>query len=79
MIQAMLTGDTSTDIYIMMSDNPAYTSLLRRGYMASLNDSEELSAFAESVYPSIAKACRVNEDLYAVPLNGIASMYMAST
>ncbi len=74
-IQAMMTEDNSTDIYIVDSDGGIFSALLHRGFMAELSTSDQLTSYANSVYPGIADAGRTNDELYAIPLGFYAELY----
>ena len=72
-IQAMMSRDSSVDIYTVSSENALFSRLLARGYMAELGDSEELTAFVGGMYPMLQELVSANGELYAVPMEMYAS------
>lgn len=69
LIQAMMTQSSDTDIFVMYANNPVFGALLTRGYMAELDGSEALSAYAQSLYPVLSQLCTKDGALCAVPLD----------
>ena len=65
--QAMMSRDSSVDIYMLSVNTEAYDALYARGYMAVLNDPAIAEAVGE-MYPAIQEAIMLDGDIVAVPV-----------
>ena len=69
MLDELMTQTPDTDIYVTGGfDGGSYEAVLSRGYMAPLDGSEKLKAFAERVYPNLLKKLTHGGELVAVPV-----------
>lgn len=67
-VQAMMNRSSDVDIYCLSVDSAEYEAVYSRGYMAELTESEELSAFIDSLYPFAREACVKDGELLGVPV-----------
>lgn len=67
-VQAMMNRSADVDIYCLSVDSAEYEAVYSRGYMAELTESEELSAFIDSLYPFAREACVKDGELLGVPV-----------
>ena len=67
-VQAMMNRSSDVDIYCLSVDSAEYEAVYSRGYMAELTESEELSAFIDSIYPFAREACVKDGELLGVPV-----------
>ena len=67
-IQAMMSQDSSVDIYTISSENPLFSRLITRGFMAELGASQTLSSFVDEMYPFLQELGSANGELFAVPM-----------
>ena len=67
-VQAMMNRSSDVDIYCLSVDSAEYEAVYSRGYMAELTQSEELSAFIDSLYPFAREACVKDGELLGVPV-----------
>ena len=67
-VQAMMNRSPDVDIYCLSVDSAEYEAVYSRGYMAELTESEELSAFIDSLYPFAREACVKDGELLGVPV-----------
>ena len=50
--QAALSGDNSVDLFVLSAPG-CFAAMRKKGYIASLNGNETLTADAETLYPTI--------------------------
>ncbi len=67
-LQAMMSQDSTTDVYTLSMSSSAFSALFNRGYMTSLSGSEKLTTLVNSMYPAVSTAVRKDGELTAVPL-----------
>ena len=67
-IEAMMSRDSSVDIYMMSVSSEAYEALSSRGYMVELDNEEIVSAVGE-MYPAIQEVLMRDGAVVAIPLN----------
>ena len=67
-VQAMMNRSSDVDIYCLSVDSAEYEAVYSRGYMAELTESEEMSAFIDSLYPFAREACVKDGELLGVPV-----------
>ena len=67
-VQAMMNRSSDVDIYCLGVDSAGFEAVYTRGYMAELTESEELSAFIDSLYPFAREACVKDGELLGVPV-----------
>ena len=67
-VQAMMNRSSDVDIYCLGVDSAEYEAVYSRGYMAELTESEEISAFIDSLYPFAREACVKDGELLGVPV-----------
>ena len=72
-VQAMMNRSSDVDIYCLGVDSAEYEAVYSRGYMAELTESEELSAFIDSLYPFAREACVKDGELLGVPVEFYAN------
>lgn len=72
LIESMMNRDDSIDIYTLTSSTPTFEALYNRGYLMELDGNEKLSAFADSMYPSLRERLSSNGHLVALPLSAWA-------
>ncbi len=72
-VQAMMNRSSDVDIYCLSVDSAEYEAVYSRGYMAELTESEELSAFIDSLYPFAREACVKDGELLGVPVEFYAN------
>ena len=72
-VQAMMNRSADVDIYCLSVDSAEYEAVYSRGYMAELTESEELSAFIDSLYPFAREACVKDGELLGVPVEFYAN------
>ena len=72
-VQAMMNRSSDVDIYCLSVDSAEYEAVYSRGYMAELTESEELSAFIDSIYPFAREACVKDGELLGVPVEFYAN------
>ena len=72
-VQAMMNRSPDVDIYCLSVDSAEYEAVYSRGYMAELTQSEELSAFIDSLYPFAREACVKDGELLGVPVEFYAN------
>ena len=67
-IEAMMSRDSSTDIYMMSVASEAYDALYNRGFLVELQN-EELVSAGEGMYPAIREALMRDGDVVAIPVS----------
>ena len=72
-VQAMMNRSPDVDIYCLSVDSAEYEAVYSRGYMAELTESEEISAFIDSLYPFAREACVKDGELLGVPVEFYAN------
>lgn len=72
LVQSMMNRDSTVDIYVMDSTESVLQTLMSRGYMAELEDNEEISAAVKAMYPFIQDNCMKDGHVYMLPLNSYA-------
>ena len=72
-VQAMMNRSSDVDIYCLGVDSAEYEAVYSRGYMAELTESEEISAFIDSLYPFAREACVKDGELLGVPVEFYAN------
>ena len=72
-VQAMMNRSSDVDIYCLGVDSAEYEAVYSRGYMAELTESEELSAFIDSLYPFAREACVKDGELLGAPVEFYAN------
>lgn len=73
--QAMMNQSSSIDIYTTYVNNQDYAAVFDRGYMAELDSSETITAYVNSVYPSIQKMLVRDGHVVAVPVEMWSNCY----
>lgn len=64
--QAMMSRDTSVDVYMLSVNTEAFDALYERGYMAALDDAKIIEAVS-GMYPAIQEALKRDGEIVAVP------------
>ena len=72
LIESMMNRDDSIDVYTLSTSTSTYEALYNRGYLMELDGSEKLTAFADSMYPSLRERLSSNGHLVALPLSAYA-------
>ena len=67
-IEAMMSRDSSVDIYMLSVSGAAYDALYNRGFMVELDNPEIVSA-VEGMYPAIREVLTRDGDVVAIPVN----------
>ena len=66
--QAMLNQSSAVDVYTVSVNTQDYSALLKRGYMAELDDSDIITGFVGEVYPELRKVLVGDSGVVAVPV-----------
>ena len=67
-VQAMLKQDSTTDIYVLQSDDNDFASLRNRGYLPDLSGNEKIAENTNRLYPYIQDAVRQDGKIIGVPV-----------
>lgn len=68
-VQNMMNRSDEVDIFVMSSQDDAFSAMMARGFMAELGESAVLSAAVEAMYPPIRENVMKDGELYAVPMD----------
>lgn len=78
LVQTMVSGDNSYDIYDLLIQYQDLQNLIKKGYCADLSASPEIGAEIANMYPFIQDAVSQDGRIYAVPVfmhsNGLCMM-----
>ena len=67
-IEAMMSRDSSADIYMMSVQSEAFDALYNRGYLVEL-DNEEIVSEVEKMYPAVREVLTRDGEAVAVPVS----------
>ncbi len=66
--QALLGGETEIDIFMLDNNYMDLSVLMEKGYTLDLSGSQELTAYADGLYPELKAAGMLDEQLMMVPI-----------
>ncbi len=67
-VEAMLKRDSTTDIYVLQSDDIDFAALRKREYLPDLSGNEKIAANTNRMYPYIQDAVRQDGKIIGVPV-----------
>ena len=75
LVESMMNQDDTVDVYVVSSSDASFNAVYNRGFMAELDGSEKLTAFADRLYPAVKAALSRDGHLVALPIGCSASTF----
>ena len=67
-VQRLLSGDDSFDVYVISSKSDVALSLLNKGLYGDISTYPELNDVFDDLYPSFVEASTINGEIFGMPL-----------
>lgn len=67
-VSALLTREFNCDLFIQRTDQADWKTLMSKGYCVDLSESKIISSAIRDMYPAIAAEGKINETIYAIPV-----------
>lgn len=66
--QAMLTGDSNYDLYMINGETEGFVNLREKGFCADLSGNEALVQIVDRMYPFLQEMVKKGDGLYGIPM-----------